>query len=118
VLNELLQQIPPPQREAVSRLYEQMKEDATYWLGLLTLAEGDYETAIDYLGRMTLEAAPDGRWAAAARLNLAEAQAAAGATEAAVALLNEDRSPQRFGSRLRAEQVAVAAGEIPPGTAD
>ncbi len=111
VLTELLQQVPPPQRDAVSRLYEQMKEDATYWLGLLTLAEGDYETAIDYLGRMTLQASPDGRWAAAARLNLAEAQAAAGATEAAVALLNADRSPQRFGSRLRAEQVTAAADE-------
>lgn len=105
VITDLVQRLPEPQREPVRRLYEQMKEDATYWLGLVTLAEHDYETASDYLGRMTLEASPDGRWAAAARLNLAEAKQALGDTAAAVALLREDQSPQRFGSRLRASRL-------------
>jgi hypothetical protein len=109
VLNDLLKQVPEAQRDAVQRLYEQMKEDATYWLGVVTLAEEDYETAIDYLGRMTLEASPDGRWAAAARLNLATAKVGVGATAEAIALLNEDRSPQRFGSRLRAAELAESA---------
>ena len=44
-------------------------------LGIVTLSEGDFEIAMDYLGRMTLLASPDGRWASAARLNLAEAKA-------------------------------------------
>ena len=108
-ITELVQRMPESQREPVRRLYEQMKEDATYWLGLVTLAERDYETASDYLGRMTLEAAPDGRWAAAARLNLAEAKLALGETEQAVALLRDDRSPQRFGSRMRARDLEAAA---------
>ena len=43
-----------------------MVPDATYWLGVLTLAEGEYATSADYLGRMILEAAPDSRWAGAA----------------------------------------------------
>jgi len=109
MIGEMVQRVPEPQREPVRRLYEQMKEDATYWLGLVTLAEQDYATASDYLGRMTLDASPDGRWAAAARLNLAEAKLALGETEDAIALLRQDRSPQRFGSRIRADDLGAAA---------
>ena len=97
--------VPPEQAEGVKRLFEQMKEDATYWLGVLTLAEGDNATAADYLGRMTLEAAPDSRWTDAARSNLARALAGLGRTDEAVKLLREDASPQRFGSRLLAEEL-------------
>ena len=96
---------PPDQAEAVRRLFGQMKEDATYWLGVVTLAEGENATAADYLGRMTLEAAPDSRWTDAARVNLAQALEALGRTAEAIKLLREDASPQRFGSRLRAEEL-------------
>jgi hypothetical protein len=99
---------PPQQAVALQQLYAQMKEDATYWLGVLTLAEGEYEAAVDYLERMTLAAAPDSRWADAARIHLAEAFLALGRREDAVALLRADTSPQRFGSRLRAAAVAAA----------
>ncbi|MFM8892716.1 MAG: tetratricopeptide repeat protein [Planctomycetia bacterium] len=96
---------PPQQADGVRRLFEQMKEDATYWLGVLTLAEGENATAADYLGRMTLEAAPDSRWTDAARVNLAQALLGLGRTAEAVELLRADASPQRFGSRLRAERL-------------
>jgi tetratricopeptide (TPR) repeat protein len=102
---DLLKTVPPEQADGVKRLFEQMKEDATYWLGILTLAEGQNATAVDYLGRMTLEAAPDSRWTDAARVNLAQALAALGRTDEAVKLLREDASPQRFGSRLLAEEL-------------
>lgn len=102
---DLLKTVPPEQADGVKRLFEQMKEDATYWLGILTLAEGQNATAVDYLGRMTLEAAPDSRWTDAARVNLAQALAALGRTDEAVTLLREDASPQRFGSRLLAEEL-------------
>ena len=105
---ELVARLPDGQREAVRKIYEQMKEDATYWLGIATLSEGDYEIAMDYLGRMTLLASPNGRWASAARVNLAEAKIQAGDTDGAIKLLLEDRSPQRFGSRFRAQQVGSA----------
>ena len=97
--------VPPEQVDGVKRLFEQMKEDATYWLGVLMLSEGEDATAVDYLGRMTLEAAPDSRWTDAARVNLARALAGLGRTEEAVKLLREDASPQRFGSRLLAEEL-------------
>ena len=75
----------------------------------------DYETAMDYLGRMTLLASPDGRWASAARVNLAEAKIEAGDTKAAIKLLREDRSPQRFGSRFRAQQMGSESMPKTPG---
>jgi hypothetical protein len=100
---DLLQGAAPEQAEAMKRLFEQMKEDATYWLGILTLAEGDDQTAADYLGRMMLEAAPDSRWTDAARVNLARALTNLGRTAEAVKVLRADASPQRFGSRFLAE---------------
>jgi len=105
MIAETIKSVPPEQAEGLRRLFEQMKEDATYWLGVLTLAEGENATAADYLGRMTLEAAPDSRWTDAARVNLARALAGLGRTEEAVKLLREDASPQRFGSRLLAEEL-------------
>jgi tetratricopeptide (TPR) repeat protein len=106
---EALRQAPPEQADGLRRLYDTMKEDATYWLGVLTLAEGEYATAADYLGRMILEAAPDSRWADAARTNLAVAEQALGHTDKAIALLRADPSPQRFGSRLEAARLEKTA---------
>ena len=101
---EALVGLQPPQADAIKRLYEQMKEDSTYWLGLLTLNEGEAETAVDYLERMTLQAHPEGPWTDAARNNLARAKLALGERAEGVKILREDTSPQRFGSRLRADQ--------------
>lgn len=109
VIAEMLRPLPPPQAERARRLYEELKADATYWLGVLTLAEGEYATAVDYLDRMTLQASPDGIWSDAARVNLARARLALGEREEAARLLREDASPQRFGSRLVADRLA------PPG---
>jgi len=106
---DTLKAVPPEQAEGVKRLFEQMKEDATYWLGVLMLIEGEDATAVDYLGRMTLEAAPDSRWTDAARVNLAGAMAGLGRTEEAVKLLREDASPQRFGSRVLADELEKKA---------
>jgi TolA-binding protein len=86
-----------------------MKEDATYWLGLLMLAEGQDEAAVDYLQRMTLEASPDSRWTDAARVNLAAALARLGKRAEAVSLLRAEGSPQRFGSRIMADRLEAAA---------
>jgi len=88
-----------------------MKQDATYWLGVLTLAEGDAETAVDYLGRMTLEASPDGPWSDAARVNLAQGLLRLGRRKEAIVLLKADQSPQRFGSRLLAARIERSAAE-------
>lgn len=112
-------QMPADQAEPARALFGRMKEDAAYWLGILTLAEGEYETAIDYLGRMTVEGAPDSRWTDAARTNLARALIAVGRTDEAVTALRADLSPQRFGSRVLAERLAPPVGPAaPPAGAD
>lgn len=108
-INEAVKPLPPEQADRMRRLFEQMKEDATYWLGVLTLAEGEAATAVDYLGRMTLDAAPDSPWADAARVNLARALITLGRNDEAVAFLEADASPQRFGSRLLARELKQAA---------
>ncbi len=105
VIAEMLAGLPPPQAEQVKRMYDELKGDATYWLGVLTLTEKEYETAVDYLDRMTLQANPEGVWSDAARVNLARARLALGEREEAARLLREDASPQRFGSRLQAERL-------------
>lgn len=102
---EAVRPLPPAEAEAARALVAQMKEDAAYWLGVLTLGEGEWEAAVDYLARMTLESAPDSRWADAARQNLAVACVALGRDAEAVAALRQDESPQRFGSRLEAARI-------------
>lgn len=105
-LAEAVAALPPPQADLLKRTYEEMKADATYWLGVITLGEKDYSTAVDYLDRMTLKDNPEGVWADAARLNLAVARLGLGEREEAARLLREDPSPQRFGSRIVAERLA------------
>jgi len=107
--------LPTDQAESARLLYGQMKEDAAYWLGVLTLGEGEYEAAIDYLGRMTLAAAPESRWADAAQVNCGQAYLGLGQIAKAVAALRADRSPQRFGSRLLADRLEKT-GPREPGT--
>lgn len=105
----LLRGVPPQQADDLKRAYEELKADATYWLGLLTLAEGEFETAADYLGRMTLDANPDGVWADAARVNLARARLGMGDRDEAARLLRADESPQRYGSRILADRLVPQA---------
>jgi hypothetical protein len=114
VIAEMLRGLPPPQAEQLKRMYDELKGDATYWLGVLTLSEKEYETAVDYLDRMTLKANPEGVWSDAARANLARARLALGERDEAARLLREDASPQRFGSRLLADRLdAPPASEAP-----
>ena len=82
-----------------------VRDDAAYWLGVVWLELGSNKTASDYLGRMTLEADPNGRWANGARYNLARAYEAMGKNADAIRLYEADRSPQRYGNKLRAERL-------------
>ena len=78
------------------------KQYATYWLGTMALEQGDYASAIDYLGKRTLEASPDGPRHASARYNLGRAYEATGDVGRAMELYKADTSPQRDGNKLRA----------------
>lgn len=80
-----------------------VKQDASYWLGLVTFEEGDYKAAIDHLQKRTLEAWPDGPWSSGARYNLARAYEATGNVDDAIKIYQAKGSPQEHGNQLRAE---------------
>ena len=90
-------------------IYNVAKQNASYWLGLLSYDDGRYDTALDWLARRTLEDYPDGPWTNGARYNLARAYEALGRFEDAIELLKQDDSPGRHGSLLRARQLVRKA---------
>jgi len=58
--------------------FQMRRDDAAFWLGLISFEQGDYRTAAQYFGPMTLQAYPDGPWTNAARYNLARVHEATG----------------------------------------
>lgn len=85
------------------------KRHASYFLGLIALEEGKYDVAEDYLKTRTLAANPDGEFTDGARYALARCCEQSGQlnndpdqTRQAIALLENDESPQAVGNRLRA----------------
>jgi hypothetical protein len=112
-------QAPPEDRYRSTML--QRKQDATYWLGLISFDEGEYSSAEDYFKKLTLDIWPDGFWTVGARYNLARTYEAAGRTDDAIKLYDADDSAQRHGNHLRArrlkESMAAqkpAAVKLPP----
>ncbi len=80
------------------------KQDATYWCGLIAYQRGDYEAAVDYFMKRTLEAYPGGPWTGGGRYNLARAYEASGRTERAILMYGLDAfSPGYLGNLLRAK---------------
>ena len=88
----------------VKEMLKRGKIDATYWCGLIVYQRGDYDSAVDYFMKRTLEAYPDGPWTSGARYNLARAYEASGRTERAILTYGLDaRSPGYLGNLLRAK---------------
>jgi hypothetical protein len=84
------------------RIRETAKLDATYWLGLSSYDDGKYEVAEHWLGRDELATA-DSPWSVGARYNLARTFEAQEKLAEAAALLEQDKSPQQHGNKLRAK---------------
>jgi len=87
-----------------------VKQNATYWIGLLSFDEGKFEVAADWLRRLSLGNA-NSPWSHGARYNLARALEAQNQFEEAAKLLEEDTSPQRHGNQLRAKLLRLRAQE-------
>jgi tetratricopeptide (TPR) repeat protein len=90
------------------------KQNATYWLGLIHFEQHHHDEAIDFLGKRTLEATPNGPWAAGARFNLARLYEESGQPEKAAELYGADTSsPQSHGNQLRGRWLQEAIATVP-----
>lgn len=107
------------------RAMVQMKQNASYWLGLIAQETGQYPVAIDYFQKRTLDASPDGPWTHGATYNLARCHEALGIgnndrqhLEAARKLYQEDQnSPQHLGDLIRARRLDELLASLPETSA-
>ncbi len=106
---------PPVQRYEMAMLLR--KQDATYWLGLISYDEHEYSTAEEYFKKLTLDQWPNGPWTDGAHYNLARTYEAAGRTDEALKIYEADDSPQRHGNQLRARWLKEASAEKKPAEA-
>jgi hypothetical protein len=83
----------------------EIKQAASYWLGIIAYEQGDYRVAVDYFRERVLIASPDGPWTGGARYNLGRSYEAMGEIEQAVAQYQLDTSPQSTGNKVRARRL-------------
>lgn len=84
------------------------KTHSSFWLGLVHYENGQYDVAADWLKARTLEAPGNSPWKSGARYNLARCYEQLGKVAEARELYQEDHSPQRHGSLLRARRLRSA----------
>jgi hypothetical protein len=100
-----------PKIQALVRL---AKTDASYWLGLIAMEQGNHRAAIDYFAKRVLEASPGSAWTHGARYNLARAYEAAGQPDKAIEIYESDvRSPTYRGNLLRARWLGSKTSRLP-----
>jgi tetratricopeptide (TPR) repeat protein len=87
------------------------KQHASYWMGLSHQQQGNYEAALNWLIKRTLDKSPEGPWVAGARYNIARCYEALGETQKAIELYRIDESPQRHGNLLRAKLLETRQAE-------
>lgn len=84
-------------------IYRQAKIAATYFLGLLSYDEGNLEAAKNWFENETFQADAAERYRSGVQFNLARVYERLEQPERAAELLEQDRSPGRLGSLLRAK---------------
>jgi tetratricopeptide (TPR) repeat protein len=112
--------VRPPDRaiatltsESEQRIYSTAKQSASYWVGLLLFDAGKYASAENWFANPKLAAAADDPWASGTRYNLARTYEAEGKIDEAIALYEQDTSPQRHGNRLRARWLRTKQAKPP-----
>lgn len=86
---------------------QRIRDDVTFWLGLIQYEKGDYENAVKWLQLSQADDSSERPWAAGVRYNLARSHESLGQVETAIELLESDDSPQKYGNRLRAKWLAA-----------
>ncbi len=79
------------------------KQDATFWLAVISAEQGNFRSAADYLGYRAADTPLQNRWALASHYLMARLLEAIGQTDAAAELYEaKDSGPYRHGNLLRA----------------
>lgn len=107
--------MPQPIRD----LFLLAKMNASYWLGLLCFEVGQYQAAIDYFEKRTLEPWPNSFWKPGIHYNLGRTYEALGQYEQAIQRYEADpAAPDHYGRRLRARWIKehlLSSGQSGPG---
>ena len=94
------------------RLWQEIKIDASYWLGLVVAQTGNYRSAEDYLKTRVLVANPGGKWEYGATYNLARVAEATGDIPMAIKLYQIHlAAPQTQGNLIRARWLMELTGQ-------
>ena len=94
------------------QLWQELKIDASYWLGLLVAQTGNYRAAEDYLKTRVLIANPGGKWEYGATYNLARLAEATGDIPMAINLYRIHlNAPQAQGNLIRARWLLELTGQ-------
>lgn len=94
------------------QLWQELKIDASYWLGLLVAQTGNYRAAEDYLKTRVLIANPGGKWEYGATYNLARLAEATGDIPMAIKLYRIHlNAPQAQGNLIRARWLMDLTGQ-------
>lgn len=84
--------------------FQQSKQDASYWSGLIAYQRGSYDAATDFFFNRSLRAAPNSPWTSGALYNLARTCEARGDTAGAILQYESNvTSPGYLGDLLRAK---------------
>ena len=90
----------------VPELYNLIREDSTYFLGVAKFEQREYEPAANWMGKSYLEKYPEGRWRASALYHLGRCAEAQQNFEKAIEYYTQDRtSPQAHGNLIRARRL-------------
>jgi tetratricopeptide (TPR) repeat protein len=110
--------VRPPDRqiaqsniESERRIHATAKENASYWVGLLSYDQGKFASAENWFAHPQLSGGVDSPWADGTRYNLARTYEAEGKLDEAIALYEADDSPQRHGNRLRAKRLRMESAK-------
>ncbi len=87
----------------LAMMYQQAKQNASYWLGLIAYDQENYRSATDYLSNRTLEAVENNPWTRGAHYNLGRIYEADRQYDKALTeYRTKSPSPDRHGNLLRA----------------
>ncbi|GAB6165558.1 hypothetical protein JCM19992_15580 [Thermostilla marina] len=96
-------------------LFQQMKVTAAYWLGLIAMEQGNFDSAVEIFQRHTLAEQEGIEWQSGVLFHLGRITQLQRNYPQAVALYQQDTFlPSRFGSLLRASKIIELAGLAEP----